>query len=90
VALGRELHRRVGDLGAHLARLGRSLGGAVEAYNRAVASVEARVLPAARRFESLGAAAQGEPLAELAPLDAAPRPLAAAELQHAVDALDAP
>jgi len=85
-ALGRELHRRVGDLGAHLARLGRSLGGAVEAYNRAVASVEARVLPAARRFESLGAAAQGEPLPELAPLDAAPRPLAAAELQRAVDA----
>jgi DNA recombination protein RmuC len=87
-ALGRELHRRVGDLGAHLAKLGRSLGGAVEAFNRAVGSVEGRVLPAARRFEGLGAAAEGEALPELTPIETAPRPLAAAELQATAHAAD--
>ncbi|MEO7193388.1 MAG: DNA recombination protein RmuC [Pseudonocardiaceae bacterium] len=52
--LGRELHSRLATMGGHVARLGKQLGGAVEAYNKAVTSLESRVLVTARRFSELG------------------------------------
>ena len=52
--LGRELHERLGTMGAHLDKVGRSLGNAVGAYNQAVGSLESRVLVTARRFTALG------------------------------------
>ena len=51
--LGRDLHERLGTLGSHLDQVGRSLTGAVTSYNRAVGSLESRVLVAARRFHDL-------------------------------------
>src|SRR6478735_3419910 len=48
--LGRDLHDRLVTMSGHLDRLGRSLTGAVSAYNRAVGSLENRVLVSARRF----------------------------------------
>jgi DNA recombination protein RmuC len=53
--LGQELSDRFAILVDHLAKLGTALGKAVECHNAAVASFEARILPAARRFKSLGA-----------------------------------
>jgi DNA recombination protein RmuC len=41
-------------MGGHVAKLGKQLGGAVEAYNRTVTSLESRVLVTARRFGELG------------------------------------
>jgi DNA recombination protein RmuC len=82
-ALGRELYKRVADLGGHFARVGKNLAQTVDAYNRAVGSLEARVLPQARRFEELAAAPEGFGLPELAPVEALPRPLVAAELASA-------
>jgi DNA recombination protein RmuC len=79
-ALGRELYKRLSDLGGHFARLGKSLAGTVDAYNRAVGSIEARVLPAARRFEDLAAAPHGAELPELAPVEAVPRVAVVPEL----------
>ncbi len=52
--LGTELHQRLGSLGGHLDKVGRSLGAAVSAYNTAVGSLEGRVLVTARRFSDLG------------------------------------
>src|SRR3954454_24412045 len=51
--VGRDLHERLGTMGGHLGKLGRSLDTAVAAYNQAVGSWESRVLVAARRFEEL-------------------------------------
>ncbi len=51
--VGRDLHERLGTMSGHLGKLGRSLDGAVAAYNQAVGSWESRVLVAARRFEEL-------------------------------------
>jgi DNA recombination protein RmuC len=52
--LGEELYKRLAVFGEHLGKLGRSLGSSVESFNKAVGSLEQQVLPAARRFESLG------------------------------------
>ncbi len=66
--LGQELHRRLASFISHLAKTGRALSGAVDAYNSAVGSLERQVLPGARRFAELGAAA-GEPLAGPEPVE---------------------
>lgn len=76
--LGRELYKRLSTMGAHFAKLGRSLGGAVDAYNQTVGSLERQVLPQARRFEQHGIAGIEPP--ELQPIERQPRSLAAAEL----------
>ena len=71
---GRELHRRLGTFLDHLRNLGKGLDGSVSAYNRAVGSLERRVLPAIRRLED---AAAIEPPAEApSPSRLAARPTA--------------
>jgi len=81
-ALGRDLHERLATMSGHLDRLGRSLSGAVSAYNRTVGSLENRVLVSARRFTELGVG--GDELATPEPVVEGPRPLTAAELLEAV------
>ncbi|MDT7707446.1 MAG: recombination protein RmuC, partial [Pseudonocardiales bacterium] len=51
--LGKELHGRLATMGTHVAKLGRSLDGAVDSYNRTVSSLEARVLVTARKLTEL-------------------------------------
>jgi DNA recombination protein RmuC len=60
--LGRELHTRIVKLSSLLSTLGTRLNSAVKAYNETVGSYEARVMPAARRFEDHGAVATGREL----------------------------
>jgi DNA recombination protein RmuC len=80
--LGRELYDRLVSMSGHLDRLGRSLNGAVSAYNRAVGSLENRVLVSARRFADLGVA--GDELATPGTVVDVPRQLTAAELMDRV------
>lgn len=72
--LGRQLHDRLHTMVKHLADLGHQMEKANKAYNQTVGSFASRVLPAARRFQDLGAASQ-TPLPELAPVRVAPRSL---------------
>ncbi|MGH3824850.1 MAG: DNA recombination protein RmuC [Pseudonocardiaceae bacterium] len=76
--LGRELHSRLATMGGHVARLGKQLGGAVDAYNRAVSSLESRVLVTARRFGELGVIA--EQLDTPEQVERSPRTVQAVEL----------
>ena len=82
--LGRELYDRLAGLGGHVADLGKSLAGAVAAYNRTIGTLESRVLVSARRLQALGVTDADLPAA--APVDAAPRALSAAELTGATQA----
>ncbi len=52
---GTELYTRLGTLGGHVDKLGRSLNTAVTDYNKTVASLERHLLPSARRMADLGA-----------------------------------
>ncbi len=78
--LGRELYKRLATLGSHVADIGAALGRAVEAYNRGVASLEARVLPQGRRFLELEAAGGLDEIPSLAPVEQQPRTPQAPEL----------
>jgi DNA recombination protein RmuC len=71
--LGRQLYDRLGTMAAHFDEVRRGLDRAVDGYNRAVGSLESRVLVSARRFRELGATGQDLPLLE--PVDQAPRAL---------------
>jgi DNA recombination protein RmuC len=78
--LGRELHGRLVKLSSLFATLGTRLNSTVRAYNEAVGSYEARVLPAARRFEDHGSVAAGRELPELEQVTVSARSVHAAEL----------
>jgi DNA recombination protein RmuC len=53
--LGKELHDRLRNLAIHVEGVGKGLDRAVESYNKAVGSLESRVMVSARRFAELGA-----------------------------------
>ncbi|MFN7709604.1 MAG: DNA recombination protein RmuC [Holosporales bacterium] len=78
--LGRDLYKRIADMGSHLTRLGASLGQSVNAYNRTVGTLETRVLPAARRFKDLEASNGSLEIEPLSGLDQTVRGLQAPEL----------
>ncbi len=82
--LGKELFDRMRTLAEHFDKVGKNLSRTVDDYNKAVGSLETRVLPSARRFKELGAAA-GDDITELTTIDRSPRGL---ELTTGQDASD--
>nr|MBA3686920.1 DNA recombination protein RmuC [Planctomycetota bacterium] len=72
--LGRELHDRLRALAEHIAAVGDGLEKAMKSYNKAVGSLESRVLVSARRFKDLGAAT-GEEIPLVGGAETAPRGL---------------
>jgi DNA recombination protein RmuC len=78
--LGRELYGRITTMTEHFGRMGASLKGAVENYNKAVASLEGRVLVSARKFRELKASSSDKELDGPLPVEVMPRALIEAEL----------
>ena len=68
-SLARDLFDRIKVFSGYIRDLGRSLQQAVERYNKGVGSLEARVLPAARRFENLGVVPRGSEIPLLEPIE---------------------
>ena len=91
-ALGRDLFKRLSDVGGHLENVGRALNKSVESYNKAIGSMESRVMVTARKFKDLEAASPGVEIEQLAPVEQIARQLQAPELlppgeRAALDAL---
>ena len=80
-ALGKDLFKRLSDMGEHFSRVGLNLGRAVEAYNSAVGSLESRVMVSARRFAELKTAPMGVEIAALEPVEKNVRSLQGEPLQ---------
>jgi DNA recombination protein RmuC len=83
--LGKSLYERLRTFASHLSSMGRNLGQSVDAYNKAVGSLELRVLPAARRFKELGAAG-GDEIETLEMVDKITRALEGSETIEALTA----
>jgi len=79
---GRALYDRIKTLAEHFDKLGRSLKSSVEHYNRAVGSLDQRVVVSARRMKELGVGTQDDPPA-LGPVERLPRALQSPELSSA-------
>jgi DNA recombination protein RmuC len=70
--LGRELYERIATMTEHFGRVGTSLKGAVDNYNKAMSSLESRVLVSARRFQQLKAS-EGKELPAPGQIEVTPR-----------------
>jgi len=74
-ALGKELHDRLRSLFGHMDSLGKGLDRAVECYNKAIGTLETRVMVSARKFAELGAPV-AEQIPEVEPIETTARTLA--------------
>jgi len=74
---GKDLYERILRFLDLFQKTGKGLGQAVDAYDKAVGSLESRLLPSARRFKDLNAASKDLP--EIPPLDKRPRLFASSE-----------
>ncbi len=76
--LARQLYERMGTLGENVGKLGSSLKSSVDRYNSMIGTLEARILPTARKLNAMDESGLLTPPA----LEVTPRSLAAPELQQ--------
>lgn len=72
--LAADMYDRLSVFVSHLNKVGKQLSGSVDHYNRAVASLERKVLPGARKFTELGIQPKKE-MEQIEPLESLPRTL---------------
>jgi DNA recombination protein RmuC len=77
--MARDIYGRLCVFVEHLGRVGKSLRSSVDSYNRAVGSLEGRVLPAARRFEEMGVISSEKKIDRLEPVEHEPRAIVVPE-----------
>jgi DNA recombination protein RmuC len=77
--LGKELYTRVRVMAQHFVDMRKALDRTVTTFNRAVSSLESRVLPSARKFKELGAVGTDD-IPQLESVDQQARGLQAPEL----------
>lgn len=89
--LGAELHGRLASMVSHVNALGRDLARCVGTYNKAVGSLERRVLVSARKLADLGVGLKGAPQAmEVCAVESTPRRLGEDQYEDEDDRVDEP
>ncbi len=83
--LAEDLYGRLATFVGHLNKVGKQLNSSVENYNRAVGSLERKVLPGARKFTELGVQAK-KPIEQLEVLESLPRTIVDATTDDEIDA----
>jgi DNA recombination protein RmuC len=76
--LGRQLYERINTLVQHFDSIGANLEKAIGSYNKAVGSMESRILPSVRRFKELGVTGADE-IPVMEQIDQKPRNLSILE-----------
>ena len=84
-ALGRELYERISVFSGHMGQVGKGLSAAMNNYNKAVNSLETRVLVSARKFEELHAAPEKKEINKLETFDPSAKVLTAPEADDTAD-----
>lgn len=85
----KELYDRLAVFAGHLEKVGTALTRSVDSYNKAMGSLEVRVLPSARKLEEMHVVqSPAEALQSAGRVDAAPRHLTAPELMGSDDAAE--
>ena len=79
--LGKDLYDRLSTMGGHIEAVGTSLRRSVESYNKAVSSLETRVMVSARKLKELDSGAPQLEADPLKPIDHVPSQLQAPEFQ---------
>ncbi len=82
--IGKELYARISTLTEHFSNVGRNIDRAAEAYNKAIGSLESRVLVTARKFRELGSTT-GNEIDTLQPVDKATRIIQAPESDNGLE-----
>lgn len=82
--LAEDLYGRLNTFVGHMNKMGRQLHSSVEHYNRAVGSLERKVLPGARKFSELGISPKKE-IEQLEPLESLPRTIVEASTDETAD-----
>ena len=77
---GKELYKRLADMGKHFAKLGTDLNSAVGSFNKTVGTLERRVLPSARKFKVLETTSAQVDMKEASEIDLVTRNVQAPEL----------
>ena len=72
--LAEDLYGRLSSFVGHLNKVGKQLSSSVDNYNRAMGSLERKVLPGARKFVELGIHAK-KPIEPIESIEAVPRSL---------------
>jgi DNA recombination protein RmuC len=67
-----QLYERLTTFASHMGTVGKELGSSVQAFNKAVGSLERMVMPAARRFTELGVSPK-QPLPTMKAVEDSPR-----------------
>ena len=73
--IGRELYKRLSDMGDHFSKLGRGIHHVVDAYNQSVGTLEKRVLVSARKLKDLDVVSQSEDLTDIPTIEKTVRDL---------------
>lgn len=71
--LGRELYGRIADFSSHMNDMGKHVRNVVGSYNKAIGTLESRLLVSARRFKDLQVDDARKDIAALEPLQEQPR-----------------
>ena len=67
--LGRELHSRISIFNEHFGKVGANISTLVGSYNKAVGSLDSRVLSSTRKFEELGAVSSEKSIETTKPVE---------------------
>lgn len=81
--LGAELYDRIAVFSGHMEKVGKGMESAMGAYNKALSSLESRVLVSARKFKDMKAASDTKDIVQIAPLESAVKTLSAKDLSGA-------